>query len=58
MPTYVSELQHPVLHPLPDQGDRRAQPGGGGDGRQVQDGGARGLKLVTTEHSSFCNNNH
>ena len=47
MPTSVAELQHPVLHPLPDQGDRRAQPGGGGDGRQVQDGGARGLITLT-----------
>ena len=31
----LSELERAVCHPLPDQGDRRAQPGGGRDGRQV-----------------------
>ena len=28
---------------MSDQRDRRAQPGGGGDGREVQNGGAGGL---------------
>ena len=37
------EFQRPLSHPVSDQGDWRAQPGGGGDGHQVQNGGAGGL---------------
>ena len=39
-----SELQCAVCHPLPDKGDRRTEPGGGGDGSEMQDGGTRGLR--------------
>ena len=35
-----SELECALGHPLPDQGDRRPEPGGGGDGSPLQDGGA------------------
>ena len=37
------EFQCALSHPVSDQRDWRAQPGGGGDGRQVQNGGAGGL---------------
>lgn len=43
-PPCVPELEHPLCRAVPDQGAGRAEPGGGGDGGQVQDGGARGLR--------------
>ena len=39
-----SELECAVGHPLSDKGDRRSEPGSGGDGSAMQDGGTRGLR--------------
>ena len=39
-----SELECAVGHPLSDKGDRRSEPGSGGDGSSMQDGGTRGLR--------------
>ena len=47
----ISELECAVGHPLPDKGDRRAEPGGGRDGRALQDGGARGLRPDLQVHN-------
>ena len=44
---FVLELQHLVEHLVPHQGDRHPEPGGGRGGREVQDGGAGGLKTNT-----------
>ena len=44
---FVLELQHLIKHLVPDQGDWHSEPGGGRGGREVQDGGARGLITLT-----------
>ena len=41
-----SELQHFVRRPLPDQRAGRTEFGGGGNGRQMQDGGAGRLNNI------------
>ena len=39
-----AELECAVGDPLSDKGDRRSEPGSGGDGSSMQDGGTRGLR--------------
>ena len=39
-----AELKCAVGDPLSDKGDRRSEPGSGGDGSSMQDGGTRGLR--------------
>ena len=48
---YFLEFQHAVSYPMLAEGDRHPQPGGGGDGCEVQDGGGGGLGYQCKEHS-------